>query len=128
MKKILSLALALALTMTCLVFTACVPKKPEKAVEKLEKAEYVIVTNYTTEVALNGKGATLGLETGSLEGFIRATNGGAYVEIFYCADRASAKALEEKLEDMYDDVDSIEIERSGKVVYYGTEQGVKAID
>ncbi len=128
MKKFLSVLLTFALIVACLTFTACVPSTPEKAVKKLEKAEYTIITNYTTDAALNGKAISLGLETGSLEGFIRATNGGSYVEIFYCENRDAAKALEETLEAIYDNDDSIEVERSGKKVYYGTEQGIKAID
>ncbi len=129
MKKILSLALALALTMTCLVFTACVPKNPEKAVEKLEKANYNVVLRDDV-ISLTAEEVTYRLERGSIEAIINAENNGSVVVIYYCSDKTAAKALEERLDDLSDndDDDSIEVKRSGKIVYAGNEQGIKAID
>ena len=127
MKKFLSLSIAIILTLTCLLLTACVPNKPDKAVKKLEKNGYT-ATLTESQALLNAEAITFGLEVNSITAKVYGINGGSIVTIYYCADLDTADALEDILDDLNDYNENIEVEQSGKKVIVGTEQGIKAVD
>lgn len=123
MKKFVTLMLSILLAFSCLMLTACMPSTPEKAEEKLEKAGYnVVVTNNDT--ALNLIAVSCGLKEDTIEAIVTAENGGAIIAIYYCVDTTTANDLEEYLDEKNDDT-SYEVDRSGKIVWVGTETAIK---
>ena len=127
MKKLLSLLLSLALIITCLTFTACVPSNPEKAVKKLEKQGYT-ATLTESQALLNAEAISLGLELNSITAKVYAVNGGSIVTLYYCSNSDTADKLEDILDNLNDYNENIEVEQFGKKVAVGSEQGIEAID
>ena len=116
MKKVLKLSSLAIVLMALLTLTACAPKA-DKAEEKMEKAGYF---------SIDAK-AIVGTETSKYENFFvfakgdnainAAANmltGGDFVVALYYKDAEEAKNEEEA-----------NVKKSGKCLYYGTEQGMK---
>lgn len=138
MKKALSIIAVLALvSVLAVALVACVPSDPEKAVANLEEAGYI--TSYIK--ASDGAGVQLGLEAAFGEGcighvsgkYVNISTGGSTAEvvnIVYFSSTDAAKAYYEELkadfEKAEEDKEDYKIGKSGKVVYAGTEAGVKA--
>ena len=98
------------------------PAEPE-TLSQLEKEGYnVVVTNNDT--ALNLIAISFGLKEDTIEAIVTAENGGAIIAIYYCVDTTTANDLEEYLDEKNDDT-SYEVDRSGKIVWVGTETAIK---
>ena len=123
MKKLLTLTLAILLAFSCLALTACMPSTPEKAKANLEDAGYFVIVN-DLDTLLDDDAEDLGLKKDSLTAIVVGTNGGAMIYIYYCVDNTTAKDLEERLDDINDD-NGLEVDRSGKIVWVGTETAIK---
>ena len=123
MKKLLTLTLAILLAFSCLALTACMPSKPEKAKANLEDAGYTVEV-IESDAVLNLTATKHGLKNGSLTAIVAGFNGGATITIYYCVDNATANDLEERLDDINDD-NGLEVDRSGKIVWVGTEVAIK---
>ncbi len=128
MKKTLSIVAVLALVAILTVaLVACVPSDPDKAVANLEEADYVVVK-------IEADDAITGLALKAIDGCVASVSGTnleEYVSIYYFEDAKSAKAFYEDAKEQWDKMDDEEKEgqkfgKSGKVVYSGTEAGVKA--
>lgn len=112
MKKFIKAILTLIVTaLTMLMFVACVPSSAEAAVKKLEKEGYN-VTSYT----INAEGAESAIIANE-EGFFDLD----YVIAIWFDSVDNAKAFM----DEYDLNSGEQIKRSGKCVYYGTEDGIE---
>ena len=134
MKKALSIIAVIALVAVLgVALVACVPADPEKAASNLREAGYeVMVTK-----ASDGTGAQLGLNA-TYEGcvaMIIASKGlldlDDGVTIFYFNDAEDAKACYEDIKADFDKADDADKEgykvgKSGKAVYAGSEEAVKA--
>ena len=117
--RIISLALV-ALTL-CALFAACAPAKdPADAKAALEEAGYVVVS-------------TPSLIDGCTE-VVRGIAAKEYIKIYYFESTEKANAAYEKVEELYDEDEDEEEEddsewvfkKSGKIIYYGTKNAVKA--
>lgn len=134
MKKALSIVAVLALVAVLgVALVACVPGDPDKAAANLKEAGYEV----SVSKASDGTGVQMGLELTYGKGCIatvNAVNGefsfaqGADIDmvaIIYFKDSASAKAYWETVKD--EEVEEGWVaKQSGKIVYAGTEAGVKA--
>lgn len=125
MKKVLRLSSLLLVLVALLGLTACAPKDPVKAKEKLEKAEYSVKVDGTaTPLALKAFGVE------GVESVVTATKKvddkiEAVTAILF-AEKAQAKAAVEKLaEYAKKNGEESEVKQAGKWLYYGTEQGMK---
>ena len=134
MKKVISITAVIALVaVLTLALVACVPADPDKAAANLEEAGYIV----TNVKASDGTGVKLGLEATAkgcvamVTGTLISTAGTESVAIFYFNDADDAKAYYADMKADFDELDDDEKEgkkigKSGKVVYAGTEAGVKA--
>ncbi len=134
MKKVISITAVIALVaVLTLALVACVPADPDKAAANLEEAGYIV----SNVKASQGTGVQLGLNATAkgcvamVTGTLISTAGTESVAIFYFNDADDAKAYYEKIKAEYDELDDEDKEdkkvgKSGKVVYAGTEAGVKA--
>lgn len=138
MKKVLSIVAVLALiSVLAMALVGCVPSDPAKAEANLKDAGYeVMVTK-----ASDGTGAQLMLNAAAdgcvtMVTAMKATISNSDsdfdgVVIYYFNDSAKAKAFYEKQKAEYDELSDEEKEgkkvgKSGKVVYAGTEDAIKA--
>lgn len=112
----------------CLLFgmTSCVPKTAADGKSKLADKEYtVVVDDKITPAALK----IIGI--GNVDSVLTATKkAGDAVEsvtAIYFADNKSASDSFDKVKDYYKEKgEKVEnIKKSGKVIYFGTEQGMK---
>ncbi|MBR2349706.1 MAG: hypothetical protein IKA77_03695 [Clostridia bacterium] len=134
MKKVISITAVIALVaVLTLALVACVPADPDKAAANLEEAGYIV----TNVKASDGTGVKLGLEATAegcvamVTGTLISTAGTESVAILYFNDADDAKAYYADIKADFDELDDDEKEgkkigKSGKVVYAGTEAGVKA--
>ena len=121
MKRTISLILAIACILGCVLsFASCAKpaNDPEKAKEKLEAEGYVVVLNTTDLLLPDGVKATL-----------LATTKDDYLMVIYYEDNAAAKDAWEEVkadaEKKAEEYEDFVCERSGKMIYYGTKQAVK---
>lgn len=134
MKKALSIIAVLALVAVLgVALVACVPSDPDKAAANLEEAGYKVLTTKASD----GTGVQLGLEAVA-EGcvaMVTASKGLSDLDdaitILYFNDADDAKAAYEEIKADFDKLDDEDKEgykvgRSGKVVYTGSEEAVKA--
>lgn len=122
MKKTLRLTSLALVLMMVLTLTSCVPGTSAKAKEKLEKKEYTVVE--VTGTAATTAWKLLGVD--GVTASITATKSGELVKALYFEKAADAKAAMEKVEKQAkDESKDSSIKRSGKVVYFGTEQAMK---
>ena len=125
MKKVLRLSSLLLVLVALLGLTACAPKDPVKAKEKLEKAGY--------SVKVDGTAAPLALQAFGVEGVesvVTATkkvdDNVEFVKAYLFKEKAQAKQYAEKLaEYAKKNGEESEVKQAGKWLYYGTEQGMK---
>ncbi|MBO5775990.1 MAG: hypothetical protein J6V83_00970 [Clostridia bacterium] len=134
MKKVISITAVIALVaVLTLALVACVPADPDKAAANLEEAGYIV----SNVKASQGTGVQLGLNAvakgcvAMVTGTLISTAGTESVAICYFNSAEDAKAYYEKIKAEYDELDDEEKEgykfgKSGKVIYAGTEAGVKA--
>ncbi|MBQ3064591.1 MAG: hypothetical protein IJC99_07340 [Clostridia bacterium] len=133
MKKFVRiLTLALALLMLLATLAACAPAKdPDKAVEALEKAEYLVNKDTRIQPALF---KVAGYDLTAVVSGTKLSDKEA-VAIYYFADAENAKkALEEvkkyadeaKDDEEVDEKNWIAPTRSGKIIYFGTKGAIKA--
>ena len=129
MKRTLSIVSVIALVaILAVALVACVPSDPTKAVANLEEAGYI--TSYIK--ASDGTGVQLGLNAmyegcvGHVHGTFISTGGSESIDIFYFNDANDAKACHEELKEKYAEDEEIQVGKSGKVVYKGTEAAIKA--
>lgn len=122
MKKVLKLSSLAIVLMALLTLTACAPKA-DKAEEKMEKAGYF---------SIDAK-AIVGTETSKYENFFvfakgnAAANmltGGDFVVALYYKDAEEAKKAYDEYKASKDEEEA-NVKKSGKCLYYGTEQGMK---
>ncbi len=126
MKKALSIIAVLALVAVLgVALVACVPSDPDKAEANLEEAGYVVIRADSDDLIAGAVLKQIDAVTS-----ITATNGDEGVTILYFEDTDAAKAYYEELkadfEKAEEDKEDYKIGKSGKVVYAGTEAGVKA--
>lgn len=127
MKKALSIIAVLALVAVLgVALVACVPSDPDKAEANLEEAGYVVV-RVDADTPLAGAA----LKQIDAVTSITATDGDEGVTITYFESADAAKAYYEDAKAEWDEMDDEDKEgmkmgKSGKVVYFGTEAGVKA--
>ena len=127
MKKALSIIAVLALVAVLgVALVACVPSDPDKAEANLEEAGYVVVRADSDDLIAGAALKQIDAATS-----ITATNGDEGVTILYFEDTDAAKAYYEDAQAQWEKLDDDEKEgmkmgKSGKVVYFGTEAGVKA--
>lgn len=122
MKKTLSIVAIVALVAICCVaLVACFPSNPTDAKANLEKNGYVAAEDKLTAVALS----LVGIK--GIDSIITGTNGDDYCTLVYFEDANKAKDAYAKIEEYVKDKDGkAVIKKSGKVIYYGTDAGVKA--
>lgn len=126
MKKVLKLSSLAIVLMALLTLTACAPKA-DKAKEKMEKAGYFAVDTKSV----------IGNETSKYENFFvfakgdNAVNaaasmltGGDYVVALYFKDAEEAKKAYDEYKESKEG-EKANVKKSGKCLYYGTEQGMK---
>jgi len=124
MKKSLKIiAVVSVIAICCLVLAACMPSSPEKAKENLEKNGYTAV-NDTRIIPAALK--LLGVD--GIDSVVTGTNGEDGVTLIYFTGNKEADAAYDKVKE-YAEKNSKDpvIQKSGKVIYYGTENGVKAV-
>ena len=127
MKKALSIIAVLALVAVLgVALVACVPSDPDKAEANLEEAGYVVVRADSDDLIAGAALKQIDAVTS-----ITATDGDEGVTILYFEDTDAAKAYYEDAQAQWEKLDEDEKEgmkmgKSGKVVYFGTEAGVKA--
>ena len=115
------------LMLVCLMavsFTSCgVPSDPAKAKANLEENKYVVV--YLSDaITLTATELGFGLERGTLKASVTGTNGEEAISIYYCNDSATAKKIKEKLSE--NKGENVVVGKSGKVVWTGTKEAIKA--
>lgn len=124
MKKFLkSLVAVMLVCLMAVSFTSCgVPQNPEKAKANLEKNGYSVIVGSPDDLGLDGtKVETILIAT---KGLLSADS----VTIIYYKDAAAAKErYNEMKEENKDNEDSnFDFGRSGKAVYYGHKNAIKA--
>lgn len=125
MKKVLRLSSLLLVLVALLGLTACAPKDPVKAKEKLEKKEYTVHVDGTGIPAAMKIFGIDGVEsvvtaTKKVDGEVEA------VTAVLFAEKAQAKDAMEKLQEYAKkNGTESEVKQAGKWLYYGTEQGMK---
>lgn len=118
------LALTLVLIMSVALFASCAApnKDPEKAKEALEDADY--------EVLLLDEGLDAFYE--GLEAYLMAEDedGEEVIIIYYFKDSAAAKdaweEVEKEVEEMKEEEPDLIAKQSGKMIYIGTKDAIKA--
>ncbi len=135
------LALCLVTVLAALSLVACAPNSnPEKAEANLKDKGYTAtMLKYDGGLLSSGLIWTttkaLGCKSGDIEYIVSGTKIGEdktdTVTVIYFKDASTAKDLWDKAKEKYgksesDDEDDWVIDRSGKMIYYGTKDGVKA--
>ncbi len=126
MKKIAKiLSVAMLVVMTALVMTACVPGSAEKAKKKLEKAGYTVEVVDLVEESTDIEGGLY-----QVAAFVEVEDDYNFaISVIYFDTKDNAEAwYNEYKEAIGDDEEGITVHIKGKVVYWGTEQGVKDFD
>ena len=117
MKKSLRIiALAMVALMLMLTLASCgAPKSnPDKALKALEKNDYI------AQKSEEGDDDVECMVAG------RSKDGTDYVTIIYYKTSAAAKEGFEDAKEAFEGQDDIIVKRSGKMVYAGTKEGIKA--
>ena len=130
MKKLFKIAtLTLAVVCTAVFFTACmIPSSPKKARKNLEMEGYTF--NKTIQVAVTVGLEYLNIETQDVIVATKVEEGEIdNVLLVYCTSKSKAKEVEtevvEILRKNYNGEGEIRYGRNGKVIYFGTEDGVE---
>lgn len=125
MKKVLRLSSLLLVLVALLGLTACAPKDPVAAKEKLEKKEY--------NVAVDGTAMPIAMKAFGIEGVESVVSATKKVDDKFetvtavlFAEKAQAKDAIKKLQEFAKkNGTESEVKQVGKWLYYGTEQGMK---
>lgn len=125
MKKVLRLSSLLLVLVALLGLTACAPKDPVKAKEKLEKKEYTV---YVDGTGIPAAMKLFGID--GVESVVTATkkvdDEVESVTAVLFAEKAQAKDAVAKLQEYAKkNGTESEVKQAGKWLYYGTEQGMK---
>ena len=130
MKKLFKIAtLTLAVICTAVFFTACmIPSNPKKTRKNLEMEGYTF--NKTIQVAVTVGLEYLNIETQDVIVATKVEEGEIdNVLLVYCSSKSKAKEVEtevvEILRKNYNGEGEIRYGRNGKVIYFGTEDGVE---
>lgn len=115
--KILSLTMALLVSM--LLFTACVPSDVDSAREKLEKAGYTVV-DYTNYEADSDDGILGGIWATDINSILDSSDDEGIIALYFESSQKAKEYAESWNDDKYDDVGY-----SGKWAFVGTEQAIK---
>lgn len=126
MKKVLKLSSLAILLVALLTLTACVPSA-DKAKEKMTDAGYVTLD--TKSIFGNDDSKVENIfyfaeGDNVVQAGANVLTGGDWVVAIYYKETADAKEAYDKYKESKDDEESA-VKRSGKCVYYGTEQGMK---
>lgn len=125
MKKIIRLSSLLLVLVGLLGLTACAPKDPVKAKEKLEKAEYTVEVDGTVMPGVLKLAGIDGIESVVI-GSKKVDDKLETVTAILFAEKAQAKDAIEALEAYANKQgEESEVKQAGKWLYYGTEQGMK---
>lgn len=122
MKKNLSIIALIALVAVCCVaLMACLPSDPKDARKNLEDEDYVVANELAIKTGLTLAGIK------SIADVVVATKDEDYVVLVYFESKDAAKEAYAQIEEYAkgDDEDAV-IKQSGKIVYFGTEAGIKA--
>ncbi len=127
--RILSLALVVLTLGAALVSCGGPSADPAKAAEALEAADYLVTT---TDSKIGVAAAEEIYDIDNLDCIVNAIAKDNVIKIFYFEDAASAKDAYNEMEDDIDEIlENIEEKEvvakcSGKMVYFGTKDAVKA--
>ena len=123
------LALSLIAVMMCLALVSCGGPNadPDKAEEALKKADYTVVkADDDISLALYEAAGVKGLEC-VITAFNEDEEG---IVILYFEDKDAANEAWEEVEkdakEEMEDEEDVVIKKSGKMIYYGTKEAVKA--
>lgn len=106
-----------AVLMCAVMLIACVPQSVEKAQKKMEEAGYVVVSSSDDDKEEGVVGSFIATKTTNI------INIDVVTAVWYSSTKEAKEAYEEyKGEE--EDEDTV-VKRSGKCVYFGTEQAVK---
>lgn len=125
MKKVLKLSSLLLVLVALLGLTACAPKDPAKAKDKLEKKEYAVVVDAKlTPAAMK----LFGID--GVESVVTATkkvdDNIEVVTAVLFAESSQAKEYKDKVaEYAKKNGEESDVKQAGKWLYYGTEQAMK---
>ena len=130
MKKLFKIAtLTLAVVCTAVFFTACtIPSNPKKTRKNLEMEGYTF--NTVIELTLKTVMGVLNIKTDDVISATKVEEGEVdNVMLVYCTSKDTAKKMEDKiieeLRKEYSGEGEIRYGRNGKVIYFGTEDGVE---
>ena len=115
--KILSLTMALLVSM--LVFTACVPSDIESAREKMQEKGYTVV-DYADYEADNDDGILGGIWATDINSVLNSSDDQGIIALYFESSQKAKEYAESWQDDKYDDVSY-----SGKWAFAGTEQAIK---
>ena len=123
MKRVLKISSLLVFVLALVALAGCMPKDPEKAKAKLEKAGYSVTVDGTiSPKVLNAIDGINGAKS-----VVSASKDDEHVSAVYFE---SAKLAKESYKAMKEQAanngEKTEAKLSGKWIYYGTEAGVKA--
>lgn len=119
------LALTLVLIMSVALFASCAApnKDPEKAKEALEEAGYTVI--YADGELADLSATILGID--KVDALISASKGDDAVEIIYFEDAAAADEFYDEVKEAAENAGTtVEVKKSGNMVYYGTNAALKA--
>ncbi len=116
MNKKTIIAIIAVIALVAILGTVLVACNQEDYTKRLEKKGYKVVSG--TDIL-----GSIGLASKSIDWSISATNGDNYVQVVKYANSDDAKAA---YNDYKDDLDEgYAVKRHGKIVVFGTKQGVK---
>lgn len=125
MKKVLRMSSLLLVLVALLGLTACAPKDPAKAKEKLEGKEYTVVVDANVIPAAMKLFGIKGVES-VVTATKKAEDNVETVTAVLFAEKAQAKdAIDKLVEYAKKNGEQTEVKQVGKWLYYGTEQAMK---
>ncbi len=128
MKKTMTIVALVALvSVLCVAMVACIPSDPNKAISNLEKEGYTAAKDTTVIPVALRLAQVKGVET-----VVTAMNkDGEHVTLIYFDSKDNAEAAYSTVETYAKkndkEKDEVAIKKSGKVIYYGSEAGIKAV-
>lgn len=123
MKKVLKLTLVVAVVaVMCVALVACIPSDYSKAVSNLKDEGYVTATDTVVIPTALKLAGVEGIET-----VITGTNGSDAITLIYFESSSAAKSAYDAVKEYFTNKDGeTAVNRSGKVIYCGTDAAVKA--
>lgn len=132
MKKTLKLtAICVVLAILCVCLVACIPSDYNKAISNLKDDGYVVAAYAEGDIGFTAATASLTLAgVKNVTAFVTGIKSNEVISMVYFKDTAAAKDNYAALEKVFKDEDESKdmvIKRSGKVIYAGTENAIKAV-